>query len=154
MIKRRIGLDAVFQELIDQTVIEIEPFWIGRADAVGEDARPGDGEAICLDAERLDQLHILLVAMIMFVGAVAIAVVADPARRVRERVPDRWAAAVFVDGALDLVGRCRCAPDKTFWKRRGHIRARSLLRLARRLGRPHRQAERGKPGGLYNLPAR
>jgi len=43
----------------------------------------------------------------VIVGAVRIAVVADVAGRVRERIPDRAPSPVFIDGALDLVGARR-----------------------------------------------
>jgi hypothetical protein len=42
--------------------------------------------------------------MIVVVGAVGVAVILDLAWGVGERVPDRAAAAVFVDRALDLIG--------------------------------------------------
>ena len=102
---------------------------MGLPGAFRKHPRPGDGEAIGLDAEILDQADVFLVAMIMFVGAVAIAAVADLARRVGERVPDRRAAAVFVDRALDLVGRCGGAPDKIL-RETARARARSAACLA------------------------
>jgi hypothetical protein len=42
--------------------------------------------------------------VIVIVGAVRVAVILDLAGRVGERIPDRAAAAVFIDRALDLLG--------------------------------------------------
>jgi hypothetical protein len=42
--------------------------------------------------------------VIVIVGAVRVAVILDLARGVGERIPDRAAAAVFVDRAFDLIG--------------------------------------------------
>src|SRR3954470_22751807 len=50
--------------------------------------------------------------MVMLVGAVAGGAILDFAGRVAKNVPDRLAAAVLVDGAFDLVGRGRRAPQK------------------------------------------
>jgi hypothetical protein len=53
--------------------------------------------------------------MIVIVGAVAVAVDRSILPGVcAKRVPDRAAAAVFVDGALDLIGRGGGAPHKAF----------------------------------------
>ena len=101
MIERRIGLDTVRQKFVDQPVVEIQPLGIGRAGAVRKNARPGDGKPVRLDAERLDQLNVLLVAIIVLIGAVAVAVVGDLAGGMGKGVPDRGAAAVFVDRTLD-----------------------------------------------------
>ena len=38
----------------------------------------------------------------------------DLARRVRVAIPDRFAAAVDIGRAFDLIGRCCRAPKKTF----------------------------------------
>ena len=81
MIERRERLDAVGQQFVDQPVVEVEAFRVGRAVAVGEHPWPGDREAIGLDAELLDQRNVFLVAMIVIVGAVAVGAVLDLAGR-------------------------------------------------------------------------
>src|SRR5699024_86543 len=102
-----------------------------------------DRKPVMPDAEIPDQLNVFLVAVIMLVGAVAGGLVLDLAGRVRKGVPDRAAAAVLVDGALDLIRRGRGAPHKTIWKwgRGVRIGGRILLR-ARRLRRCRGKAER------------
>ena len=116
MIQRRKRLDAVSQQFVEQAVVEIEAFWIWRAGAFREDARPCDRKPIGLCAQRLHQLNVFLVQVIMVGRGVAVAVIGDGAARVGEAVPDRRAAAVFVDGALDLIGRGRRAPQKAVRK--------------------------------------
>ena len=58
--------------------------------------------ALRLAASR-NQGDVFLVAMVMVVGDVAGGAVTDFPRRVRVCVPDRWAFAVLVPCALDLV---------------------------------------------------
>src|SRR5882757_9283434 len=116
MVKRDVGLDPVGQEFVDQAVVEVEALGIWRAGAVGKYPRPRDRKPVVLDAEIPDQADVFLVAVVMLVGAVPGRTVLDLARRVRECVPDRAAAAVFIDGALDLIGRGGGAPREVFWK--------------------------------------
>ena len=111
-----IGGNAARQEGVHQAAVEIEAGLIDRAAPMGENARPGDAEAIGLQTERAHQGHVLLVAVVMVAGDVAGMPVARRARRVTEAVPDTGAAPVFVHGALDLVGRRGGAPDKAVWK--------------------------------------
>ena len=129
MIQRRIGLDAVGQQFVDQAVVEVEAFGIGRAGAIGKYPRPCDRKPVVPDAEIPDQPDVFLVAMVVVVGAVAGRLVLDLARRVRKSVPDRAAAAVFIDGALDLIGRGGGAPHKTFGKAGRGVRIGGRLRL-------------------------
>jgi len=51
--------------------------------------------------------------VIVIVGDVAVVVVADLSRRVRERVPYRRATAILADGAFDLVGGGGGPPKKS-----------------------------------------
>ncbi len=53
MIERRVGFDAVREQLIDEAIVEIEPLGIGQARAVRKYPRPCDREAVGLDAELL-----------------------------------------------------------------------------------------------------
>jgi hypothetical protein len=69
-------------------------------------------KTIGFDAQFLYQANIFLVPMIVIVGAVRVTVIADLARRVGERIPDRAPSAVLIDGALDLVGGSSRTPQK------------------------------------------
>ena len=51
--ERAVGLDAGGEELVEHAVVEVETLGVGRAGALGEDARPCDGEAVGLEAEVL-----------------------------------------------------------------------------------------------------
>src|SRR5882724_3225541 len=156
MIQRRKRRDAVRERLVDKAVVEIEPFGIWRAGSFREEARPCNRESIGLYAERLHQLDIFLVQAIMVGRGIAIAVVGYGSGRVRETVPDRWAAAVFAHGPLDLIGRGRRAPQKTVRKTgRGCSNSCSAVRV--RLGpsgpgRQHRHAKRRPARNSAKLP--
>src|SRR5262249_34875007 len=99
--------------LVPQPVVEVEALGVRLPRAFGEDARPADGESLRRRAQVLHQLHVLPVAVVVVVGDVSGVAVLDLARRVRVRVPDRWALAVLVPRALDLVGRGGRAPEET-----------------------------------------
>jgi hypothetical protein len=103
--QRRHRLDAGIQQAVHQPAVEVQPAGVDRAAPFGEHARPRNGEAVRLQPQRARQGHVF---------AVAVVVVAGDGRRVRprqlraalhQRVPDRCAAAVFLHGAFDLVGR-------------------------------------------------
>jgi uncharacterized membrane protein len=69
--------------------------------------------------------------VIVIVGDVAVVVVADFSRRVRECVPYRRATAILADGAFDLIGGGGGAPVKSRGKS-----ARSFTRGGRTVVRP------------------
>ena len=117
VIERGERRDARLQQLIDQTVVEVETSRVWRARALREDARPGDGEAVRVRTDRPHQRHVLLVPMVVIVGDIAGVVVLDVARLMRVGVPNRRTLAVLIPGAFDLVRRRSGAPVKTFRER-------------------------------------
>src|SRR5436305_10995738 len=93
--------------------------------------------------------------MVVIVGAIPGRLVLDLARRVRKNVPDRAAAAVFIDGALDLIGRGGDTPRKTFGKSGGSVRIGGRFRLViGRMRRRRRHSERSKACEFAKLPTR
>ncbi len=104
------GGDAGLQQPVDQPPVEVQAGLVDSTAAVGQDARPGDGEAIGAQAERLHQGDVFRPAVVVVAGDVAVAAVDDVARRVAEAVPDRLAPPVFVPRPLDLIGASRRAP--------------------------------------------
>ena len=135
VIERGERLDAVGEQFVDQTAVEVHALWIRRARPLRKDARPGDREAIGLDAQRLHQLHVVFVAVVVIVGHVAVGVVDDLAGRVRKGVPDRRRAAVFRDGAFDLVRGSGGSPQKS-WRKRSRCGGR-CRRTGHRRGLTH-----------------
>src|SRR5580704_7943341 len=113
---RDVRLDAVRAQFIDEAIVEVEPLWIRLAGAVGEYARPRDRQAKTFAAQTLQRLNVFFVEMIKIVGDIAGVAVVRLASCVRERVPDRWLAAVFVDGTFDLIRRGGASPQKARWK--------------------------------------
>jgi len=102
VIERRKRLDAGFEQRIDEPAVEVETLCVGLTGAARKDPRPGNGEPVGLDAHLPHQPDVIPVAMIVIVGDVGVIAIPDLARRMRVGIPDRCAAAVFPDGALDL----------------------------------------------------
>ncbi len=87
--ERAVGLDVGGEELVDEAVVEVEALGVGRAGALREDARPGDGEAVGLEAEGLHELDVFFVAVVVVVGDVAGVSVVGLAGQCGRRCP-RW----------------------------------------------------------------
>ncbi len=111
--QRDIRRDAVFQQFVDQPRIEIQPLPVDPAGALGQHPRPVDAEAVAMQAERLHQLHVVLVAAIVVAGDVAGVAAHHHARRVREALPDAGTGTVGQWRTFDLVGRRGGAPMET-----------------------------------------
>ena len=110
--ERRERLDALLEERVDETVVEVEPRLIHRAATLGEHARPGDREAECVEAEVFHQAHVLRIPVVEVARDCARVARAHLAGRRGEAIPHALAAAVLVDGALDLVRGRRGPPDE------------------------------------------
>jgi hypothetical protein len=110
-------LDVVFEQEIDQTVVEGEAAFLAYLITVGEEAWPGDGKAVGVNAELLEQLNVLLVAVVVVAGDVAVLTVANFAGCPREGVPNLRPTTIFVDRSLDLVRRGGDSPDKALRER-------------------------------------
>ncbi len=143
VVERGEGLDAVGEQLVDEPVVEVEPLRVRLTVAVGEDARPRDGEAVRLDAERLHQLHVAFVEVIVVIGHVAVGVAHDLAGRMREGVPDGRPAPVLLDRALDLIRRGRRAPQEAGRERAQRVALRGGRGATLRRKRRGRRRRRG-----------
>ena len=160
VIQSRERLDAVREELVDQPVVEVEALRVRRAGALRKHPRPGDRESIGLDAQRLHQLDVLLVAMVVVVGDVTGSARVRLARRVRESVPDRRRAPVLGRGAFHLIRGRRGSPEEAGRERARRRRAARLgglvdrvttRRACRRVGRCPQRRETHE---LAELPSR
>jgi hypothetical protein len=110
------GRDPASEESVNELRVEVDAGLVDRAGSGGDDARPGDREAVGLQAEALHQVEVRLEQVIVAVRHVAGRAVADQPRRVREGVPDRRAATILVPGAFDLVCRGRRAEEEVLRK--------------------------------------
>src|SRR5690606_16889829 len=79
--------------------------------------RPRHREPVGGQAEVGHELHVLTEAVVVVAGHVAGVTAGDRSGDAAERVPDRRAAAVLVDRALDLVRRGRGPPPEPCRKR-------------------------------------
>src|SRR5215211_6162270 len=112
MVQGEHRLDGARPESVHEPAVEVEALLVGRAAALGLDARPGDGEAVRAQTEICHEVEVLFDAVVVVAGYVAGVAAVDLARCVGEGVPDRGSAPVLVHGPLDLVGRRRGAPQE------------------------------------------
>src|SRR5207237_956490 len=86
----------------------------GRAASLRQHPRPGDREAIGIEAEIAHQRHIVGIAMIVVARDVSGIIVADAAGRPQIDIPDAVGPTVAMRRAFDLEGRGGCAPDEAW----------------------------------------
>ena len=112
VIQRRVRRDAALEQSIDEAVVEVQAALVEEPLPQRLHARPGDGEAVGIDAQARDHRDVVLPAAVVVAGDGAALAIDGAAGLAREGVPDRRAAAVDIDGALDLVGAGRDAPGE------------------------------------------
>ena len=120
MVERHNRVDAVFEQLVDNALVEIEALLVRLAVRGGNDARHANREPVCVHAEIAHELEIVLPAVVEIVGLVSGVAIQHAARGVREHIPDRRRAAVFVHRAFDLVGGSRGAELEALRERHRH----------------------------------
>ena len=108
-------LDAVFQQLVAEILVKSDARLVDLANTLGQHPGPADGKPVGLQAHLLHQGHILSPAVVKINGDVGVLAVGDLAGAVMDQgVPDGLPFAVGVPAALDLGGRCGCAPQEIF----------------------------------------
>ena len=112
VVERGPGLQAAFQHAVDQALVEVQAFRIRPAARLAEDARPGNREAVGIQAEIARDVQVFRPAVVVVAGHRPVRAVADLARRGGEAVPDRFDPAILLRRALDLVGRGGAAPQE------------------------------------------
>ena len=110
--ERRHRLDACFEQAVDEPVVEREARLVDGAAARRLHAGPGHREAVAVGAQALHEGDVLGPAVVVVAGHGPVGAVEDATGLGREGVPDAGAAAVLVDGALDLVGGGARAEDE------------------------------------------
>ncbi len=106
------GSDAGREQRVDQPVVEVEPLGVDSARAARHHARPGHRQPVGVGAQPAHQLDVLLPAVVVVAGHVAVVPACDLAGGVRVGVPDGGRAAVLGGGPLDLVRRGGRAPQE------------------------------------------
>jgi hypothetical protein len=108
VIQRRVGLDLVLEQLVDEAVVEVEAGRVRRTASLRDHSRPGDREAKGVEPEPSDQLDVLPVAVVRVARHRTVVAVAHVAGYRTEAVPDALTATVLVRGPFDLIrGRGR-----------------------------------------------
>ena len=111
-------LDAVFLELVEHAVIESEALFVRLGlVALREDAAPGDGEAVRLEAHFGEERDVLGVAVVevdrhLLEVVVGGRVGARGQDALGHDVLDRKTLAAFEVGAFDLIGGGGAAPEE------------------------------------------
>jgi hypothetical protein len=103
VIERGRRFQAARQHAVHQPVVEIEALGIGRAGALGQDPRPGGGEAVGVGAKCRDEVEVFLPAVVVVAGGLPMLGADDIAGGGGETVP--MGQARSAEGvAFDLVG--------------------------------------------------
>lgn len=99
------GGNTSLEQVIDKLDIVVDALLVDGVVATtnGDDARPGDGEAVGGGAERLEEVNVLLGAVVRVAGDGTRAAIGDLTGDVAESIPDRGATAVGVDSTLNLI---------------------------------------------------
>ena len=102
VVERHDRLDPALAQPGREPPVEVDALAVERAAPVRLHPRPADREAVGLQASSRDQVEILAPAVVVVAGDVAGRAVRDRAGT-GEAIPDRLAAAVLGDRALDLI---------------------------------------------------
>src|SRR5690606_18122454 len=106
------GFQAALQHAVEQAVVEVETRLVHRTGALGDESRPGKGEAVGVEAAVADEIEVRGPAVVVIAGDGAGVGVFHVAGGGGEAVPDGGAAAVGL-ATLDLVGCGNGAEDET-----------------------------------------
>ena len=117
VIERRRRLHALLEKALAEAPIEVDALLVRGAHPGGLDPGPGDAEAIRVEAVGSDEVDVLRPAVIVVAGDIPGVAVCDVSGRMTEGVPDGRAAAILVDGALDLVAGGGGSPGELRRKR-------------------------------------
>jgi hypothetical protein len=105
VVERAGGLHAALEQGVDEPVVVVQAPLLHAPAALGDDARPGDREAVPVKTGAGDEVGVLGVAVVGVARDRAVRAVPDRAGARGEGVPDRGAAAVLGARALHLVRR-------------------------------------------------
>ena len=126
--QRGVGRDASRDDLVDQSIVEVEPRFVHRTHTVRENPGPGDRQPVRLEPHRLHDGNVLGVPVIVVTGDGAGMALLDHSGRVAIVVPDRPASPSFEGRSFDLICRGRGAPQEVNREVHGKdLRARSHL---------------------------
>ena len=112
VVKRDEGANPVVQQLIDEAIVEVDPFRVHGPDAVGDDPWPRHREAIGVEPERLHHHDVLWHSVVVLARRVPGVLVRDIALDRGEGVPDGGRSTPFRRRTLDLEGCGRRAPEE------------------------------------------
>ena len=110
--ERHVRHDAVAEQLVDETIVEVEAGVVHGAAPVRDHPRPRDREAERVQTELAHQRDVVAIPVVEVARDRARIAVPHLARCRGEPVPDALAATVFVRRTLDLVRRGRGPPDE------------------------------------------
>jgi hypothetical protein len=119
VIEGRVRGDAACEERVDQSRVEVESLVVDGASARGDDAGPGDAEAVGVEAKGRHELDVGCIAPVVVAGDVAGLAGDRQPGRMREPVPDARACAVGQRRSFDLIGGRRGAPQKVRGEKAG-----------------------------------
>src|ERR1700722_9635947 len=104
------------KQRIDNSAVIFNPFRIRGTNSRGLNTWPGNRKTVAVQIHRLPQRDIFAPAMIRIASGVTGVAVLHLAWRVREAIPDRFALAVLIPCAFDLIRSRSRAPEKSLGK--------------------------------------
>ena len=109
MRQRDEGRDAGSEQVVAEFGVVVNPGLIDGvvAATLGDDARPGEGEAVGLGAEGLEEGNVLSRAVVRVAGDLSRSAVGNLAIDLGKGVPNGRPAPVFFNGTLNLVAENR-----------------------------------------------
>ena len=117
MIQRDIGENARLAQRGKDPFVIIDSGRIERADALRQNARPRNGEAVTVHPKPFEVVDIALIAVIAVTGNGGGLPAENFARLLGKRVPDAGGTAILQPATLYLTGAGRHAPHKILRKR-------------------------------------
>jgi hypothetical protein len=112
VVERHVRRDAIFEQRIDQSPIEVEAAFVHGATTSRQHATPRDAEAIRVEAELTHQGDVVAIPSIVIAGDIASLTVRGAPRRTREAMPDARTRTIGERRAFDLIRGRRCSPEK------------------------------------------
>mmetsp|Transcript_947 Transcript_947/g.3108 ORF Transcript_947/g.3108 Transcript_947/m.3108 type:complete len:213 (-) Transcript_947:130-768(-) len=115
VIQRDEGLNVHELEEVHELLVEGKPLRVHSADALGEDPRPCDGEAVVRQTQGLRERDIFLPVVVVVISNVPRVSMRRLARGVREHIPNCHSPATLVNTPLNLISSCGRSPGEVRW---------------------------------------
>ena len=108
------GLDALLDEVVNHLLIEGNAFGVHIPIPIGNDAGPGQGEPVRLQAQLFHQVNVFFPVMVEVAGDGGVSLFVRMLEGVE--IGDGHTLAAFIPAALNLKSGGRCSPEEMIGK--------------------------------------